>query len=138
MNIKIKEPVSKIMTKNVITLDVDKDLSDACCLFLNNKIRHLPIVKGKKMVGILSYNDVMRISFGEVYDDKSVIDYTIYKILTISQLMNENPVKVKPDDSIKKVIKILVKNKFHALPIVESRRLAGMVSTTDLLKYLMT
>ena len=137
MNTKVKEPVSKIMTTNVITLDVNNDLSDACRLFLNHKIRHLPIVKNHKMVGILSYNDVLRISFGEAYDDKSAIDNTIYKLISIKQLMVEDPIRVCPDDSIRKFIKVLINNKFHAVPVVENRKLVGMVSTTDLLKYLM-
>jgi len=131
-------PVSNIMTHNVITVDVKEDLNLACSLFRENKIRHLPVVKGNKMVGILSYNAVLRLSFGEVYDDKSAIDTTLYKLLKLEQVMVENPIKVKPDDSIKKVAKILIKNKFHALPVVEKRKLVGIVSTTDLLRYLIS
>ena len=136
MNEKIKEPVSKIMTKDVLTLDLKEGLTKACSLFREKKIRHLPIIQNDKMVGILSYNDIARLSFGDVYDDKIAIDQTIYKLLKIEQLMVENPVKVKPDDSILKVAKILIKNKFHALPVVDKRKLLGIVSTTDLLKYL--
>jgi CBS domain-containing protein len=51
--------------------------------------------------------------------------------------MVEDPIRVCPDDSIRKVIKVLINNKFHAVPVVENRKLVGMVSTTDLLKYLM-
>lgn len=136
MKNRIKEPVSKIMTKNVISLDIKEDLTAACSLFIKNKIRHLPVVKGDRMVGILSYNDVLRLSFAEVYDDKTAIDQTLYKLLKLEQIMIERPVKVKPNDTIKKVVKIIIKNKFHALPVVKKRKLVGMVSTTDLLKYL--
>jgi len=138
VNTKVSQPVSKIMTKNVITLDINQDLLDACRLFLRNKIRHLPVVKGRKMVGILSYNDILRISFGEVYDDKSFIDQTVYKMLTIEQIMAKNPVKIKPYYSVHRVAKILMKNKFHALPVTQNHHLVGMVSTTDLLRYLIT
>jgi len=130
------QPVSQIMTKNVITINIDDDLSDACRLFLRNKIRHLPVLKGNRMVGILSYNDVLRISFGEVYDDKSFIDETIYKMLTIEQIMTKDPIKIKPDFSVHRAAKILMKNKFHALPVTQNHHLMGMVSTTDLLRYL--
>ena len=126
------------MTKKVITLNINQDLSEACRLFLRNKIRHLPVVKGRRMVGILSYNDVLRISFGEIYDDKSFIDQTVYKMLTIEQIMTKNPIKVRPYYSVHRVAKILMKNKFHALPVTEKHHLVGMVSTTDLLRYLIT
>jgi len=132
----VNKPVAVIMTRDVITIDVDGDLNNACSIFREKKVRHLPVVKGDRLVGILSYNAVLRLSFGEVYDDKSAIDATLYKLLKLEHVMVENPIKVKPDDSIKKVAKILIKNKFHALPVVEHRKLVGIVSTTDLLRYL--
>lgn len=138
MNTKIKEPISKIMTTNVITIDINSDLSDACRLFLKNKIRHLPVVRNDSMVGVLSYNDVLRLSFGETYDDKSDIDDTVFRLLRIDQLMVSNPIKIKESFTIKKAVKILIKNKFHALPVVQKHKVVGMISTTDLLKYLIT
>lgn len=135
MNTKVKGPVSKIMTKNVITIDINADLSDACRLFLDNKIRHLPVVKNDNIVGVLSYNDVLRLSFGESYDDKSDIDDTIYKLLQIEQIMVAEPVIIHENCSIKKATKILINNKFHALPVILKHKVVGMISTTDLLKY---
>jgi len=132
------QPVSDIMTKNVITININDDLLDACRLFLRNKIRHLPVLKGNRIVGILSYNDVLRISFGEVYDDKSSIDHTLYKMLTIEQIMTKYPVKIRPDFTVHRTAKILMKNKFHALPVTQNHHLLGMVSTTDLLRYLIS
>lgn len=132
----VKLPISTIMTKNVVTVDVDDDLTNACSVFREKKVRHLPVVKGERLVGVLSYNAVIRLSFCEVYDDKSAIDSAIYKLLNIKQVMVENPIKVTPDDSIRKVANILIKNKFHAIPVVEKRKLVGIVSTTDLLRYL--
>lgn len=138
MNTKVKEPVSKIMTTKVITIDINADLSDACRLFLDHKIRHLPVVKNDNIVGVLSYNDVLRLSFGESYDDKSDIDETVYKLLQVEQLMVAEPIKIHASCSIKNAAKILINNKFHALPVIEKHKVVGMISTTDLLKYLIT
>jgi predicted transcriptional regulator len=132
----VKLPISTIMTRKVITVAIDDDLTNACSMFREKKIRHLPVLKGERLVGILSYNAVIRLSFCEVYDDSSVIDRTVYKLLGIKQVMVENPIKVTPDDSIRKVANILIKNRFHALPVVEHRKLVGIISTTDLLRYL--
>ncbi len=134
----VKLPVSTIMTQNVTTVDFNDDLNIACSLFREKKIRHLPVVKGERLVGVLSYNAVVRLSFCEAYDDKSEIDRTLFKLLDIKQVMVESPIKVAPEDSINKVAKILIKNKFHALPVVKNRKLVGIVSTTDLLKYLVS
>lgn len=138
MNIKVTQPVSKIMTRNVVTIDINADLSDACRLFLANKIRHLPVVRDESMVGLLSYNDVLRLSFGESYDDKSEIDDTVFKLLQVEQIMVADPIKIHANCSIRKAAKILINNKFHALPVIEKHKVVGMISTTDLLKYLIT
>ncbi len=138
MNIKVKQAVSKIMTRDVVTIDINSDLSDACKLFLTHKIRHLPVLKNGNMVGLLSYNDILRLSFGESYDDKSTIDETIYKLLQIEQIMVAEPVIIHENCSIRKATKILINNKFHALPVILKHKVVGMISTTDLLKYLIT
>jgi len=59
-------------------------------------------------------------------------------MLTIEQIMTKDPVKIRPDYSVHRVAKIIMKNKFHALPVTEGHHLVGMVSTTDLLRYLIT
>jgi len=105
----VKLPISTIMTRKVITVGVNDDLNKACSLFREKKIRHLPVLKGERLVGVLSYNAVIRLSFCEVYDDKKDIDNTIFKLLKLNQVMVDDPIKVKPDDSIKKVAKSLLK-----------------------------
>ena len=57
------EPISKIMTKELITLSLNDDLYEAEKLFKENHIRHIPIVEGEKIIGMLSYSDLKRISF---------------------------------------------------------------------------
>jgi signal-transduction protein with cAMP-binding, CBS, and nucleotidyltransferase domain len=51
---KQKVPVSTIMTKNVIKLNLTDDLTKAEMLFKKNHIRHIPVVKGNKIIGMLS------------------------------------------------------------------------------------
>ncbi|NCP21007.1 MAG: CBS domain-containing protein, partial [Zetaproteobacteria bacterium] len=99
------------MTRNVVTVDINADLSDACLLFLTHKIRHLPVVKDDSMVGLLSYNDVLRLSFGESYDDKSEIDDTVFKLLQVEQIMVTDPIKIHANCSIRKAAKIMINNK---------------------------
>lgn len=133
---KNKEPVSKIMTRNVIAIDKNAKLPEADKLFRKHKIRHAPVVENDKIVGMLSLTDLSRISFADNYDDNQSIDDSIYSMLSVAQIMANNPVKVSPDTVIKDVASLLAKKEFHALPVVDNEQLVGIVTTTDLLKYL--
>ena len=131
-------PVSTIMTKNVVKLHLSDDLTKAESLFKKHHIRHIPVVNGNLIVGMLSYTDLLRISFADAIDEEEQeIDVTVYNMFSVEQVMARNLVKVAPDTSIREVAKILSKSEFHALPIVEGDLLVGIVTTTDLIKYLL-
>jgi CBS domain-containing protein len=134
---KNRVPVSGIMTKNVVKLNITDDLTKAEQLFKKHKIRHMPVVSGNKILGMLSFTDLLRISFVDaVDDDAEVVDVTIYNMFTIEQVMTKKLVTVSPETNIKEVAQILAENEFHALPVVEGDLLVGIVTTTDLIKYL--
>lgn len=128
--------VSTIMSTELIILNVKDDLYKAEKLFKKHKIRHLPVVEEKKIVGILSYTDLLRISYADVIDeDDETVESIVYDMFSIPQVMINNPVVVSPDTTIKEVTKILSEREFHALPVVEGDILVGIVTTTDLMKY---
>jgi CBS domain-containing protein len=132
------EPVSKIMTKELITLSLSDNLYQAEKLFKKHHIRHIPIVENQQLIGMLSYSDLKRISFLDAYDANEIqVDNAIYEMLTIEQIMVKNLVKVSANVTVKSVVEILAKQEFHALPVVEKGKLVGIVTTTDLLRYLL-
>ena len=133
---KKSEPISTIMTKNVITLTTKDSLLEAEKLFKKNHIRHIPVVENDKIKGMLSLTDLQRISFVDSYDDDQAVDTTFYNMLTIGQVMANNPVKVSSNMTIKEVATLLASKEFHALPVVDNQKLVGIITTTDLLKYL--
>lgn len=132
-----KAPVSTIMTKNVITLKCSDSLETAERLFKKHHIRHIPVVSGDEIKGMLSYTDLLRISFADaVFEDEETVDSVVYDMFTIEQVMVKNIVSVSSSNSIKEVAEILSKKEFHALPIVDNNKLMGIVTTTDLINYL--
>lgn len=129
--------VSTIMTKNVIKLSLKDDLTKAEKLFKHNKIRHIPVVDGNKIVGMLSYTDLLRISFVDAVDDESdTIDAMVYNMFTVEQVMAKKLVTISPETTIRETAEILSKKEFHALPVCTGELLVGIVTTTDLIKYL--
>jgi CBS domain-containing membrane protein len=132
------EPISAIMTKDIIALNRDDDLETAEMLFKRHKIRHIPVVAEQVVIGMLSYTDLLRISFADAVDeDENDVDTLVYNMFTIEQVMAKNVITVPSIATIKEVAEILAKKEFHALPVVDDGRLVGIVTTTDLINYLL-
>jgi CBS domain-containing membrane protein len=134
---KKRTPISEIMTSEVITLNHTDDLETAERLFKSKKIRHIPVVSGKEIIGMLSYTDLLRISFADATDESDYeVDTIVYNMFTIEQVMAKNLISVAPTTTIKEVAEILAKKEFHALPVVDNNELVGIVTTTDLINFL--
>ena len=133
-----KAPISMIMTAPVITLKKNDSLEKAESLFKKYHIRHIPIVTDDVVVGMLSYTDLLRLSFADYTDSNSYdSDALVYNMFTIKQVMKRNIVTISSSNSIKDVAEILATKEFHALPVVDNNKLVGIVTTTDLIKYLL-
>ena len=98
-----KAPISMIMTSPVITLKKKDSLEKAEYLFKKHHIRHIPIVTDNVIVGMLSYTDLLRLSFAD-FTDNSVddSDALVYNMFTIKQVMKRNIVTISSSSSIKK------------------------------------
>lgn len=134
---KQRVPVSQIMAKDLVTLNPTQTLYEAESLFKKHKIRHIPVVEGKKLVGMLSYSDLLKISYADVTDDEERVESVVYDMFTIPQVMAKVPLSVEPETTIKEVAEILSKQTFHSLPVVENEELRGIVTSTDLINYLL-
>lgn len=134
---KKRTPISAIMTTDVITLNHSDNLETAESLFKKNKIRHIPVVSGDEIIGMLSYTDLLRISFADAIDEEEQdVDTVVYNMFTIEQVMAKNLISVNSNSTIKEVAEILSKKEFHALPVIDNNKLVGIVTTTDLINYL--
>ncbi len=129
-------PVSTIMTKNIIAISPEEDLERAEMLFNRYKIKHIPVISHGIIIGMLSFTDLMRISFSETaIEESNSVDSVVYNTFTIEQVMVKDVVTVTSDTSIKEVSKILAEREFHSLPVVDDGTPVGIVTTTDLLNY---
>lgn len=138
MNVEVAVPISTIMTAEVITLKPKDSLEKAEHLFKKHKIRHIPVIDKKRLVGMLSMNDLLRISFADgAYREEEDISSSLYEMFTIPQLMRNRLTTVDPDNSIREVAQIFVESEYHSIPVVKGDSLVGIVTTTDLIKYLL-
>ena len=132
-----KDPISNVMAKNLVTLEIHEPLSRARQLFEGSSIHHLPVVHGGDLVGILSWSDFLRISFGEFGNQDgrgldAILDHT-YKL---ADVMQPNPVTLSSGSTVRDAAQLLSTSGFHSLPIVDGKKLVGLVTSTDLIRYL--
>jgi len=122
----MNEPLSKIMITDLKTVSPDATLNTVRELFQQNRIHHLPVVEGKKLVGMVSMTDLYKL-------DKS---FDEYRNIRVSEVMTDKVGTLFPNEQIGAAAEVFLENLFHAVPIVnEERELMGMVTTFDVLKY---
>jgi len=126
--------IRDIMVTELVTLHVDEELSLASDIMNLARIRHLPIVEGDRLVGIISQRDLFKASLASVmgYDYAETRDHL--KSVSIREAMVENVITVTPDAGIQEAGKIMLEKKIGCLPVVQENRLVGMVTETDILR----
>jgi CBS domain-containing protein len=137
--VRINTPIQQIMATQVKTVGRHQKISEVARLFTEQPFTHLPVVEGSKLIGIISYNDILRVSFGDSFgtDSREVLAI-LDKTKTLDHIMTQSPVTITPNETIRDAAKILGENRFHALPVVDKKNgdLVGIVTTTDIMRYL--
>ena len=121
----MNEPLSSIMTRNVVTAGPDDKLSVARDIFMRNRVHHLPIVAGRKLVGILTTYDMFKWN-GKNGDNDSTL---------VRDVMTTHLATLEPEDKVGSAAELFLENLFHAVPIVKDGDLHGIVTSFDVLKY---
>lgn len=134
---KKNESITRIMTDKLTTVHDAEPVSTLRKIFEQQNIHHIPVVSGENLVGIVSWNDFMRISFGEFGNqDAEGLDAILDHTYQMRDVMNKSPVTLEKTGTIRDAARLLGANSFHSLPIVEDEKLVGIVTTTDLVQYL--
>jgi CBS domain-containing membrane protein len=123
------------MSKDVITVNKTQTIKEVNELLHNHSVRHVPVVSGKEVIGMLSSTDLQKISFVNTIDGEGITT-AMWDVLNIEQVMTKQVKTAQKDDTIHEVAEILSNNDFHALPVMDHDEIVGIVTSTDLLRYL--
>jgi CBS domain-containing protein len=117
--------VSTLMTTELIKIMSSTSLNDAKKLLEDHGIHHLPVVDPMgDLVGILSQSDFLK-----------TLDHDA-SATTAGELMTTHLAKLEPGDDVRTAANVFALNKFHALPVVEGKKLVGILTTLDLIRFL--
>ncbi len=142
-----------IMTKDVITVTPDTDITQAAKLLLDNHFNGLPVIDDRgRLIGIICQDDLIvqqkRLPLPSLFTFfDGLIPLTSYKSLEkevdkiiaskVSQAMTPDPLTIDPDASLEDIATLMVNNNIHTLPVLEGGRLVGIIGKEDVLRTLM-
>lgn len=130
-------PVKSIMTTKLLTVNPKDKLMMVKEIFDTNNIHHVPVVRYKEIVGLISKVDFMHFirGFNSNAEDRFVNEARL-RAYNAEDIMTKNLATVTPEDRINVAIEIFKENLFHALPVVEDNELVGIVTTLDVIRKL--
>ncbi len=135
---KKNESINSILTSDVVTVHTGQKLSDVNRLFKQQPIHHLPVLDGKKPVGIISTNDIFKLIFNVEGTDERMADAMLDHQFSIRDVMQSDIKTLTTKASVKDAAKILQDSSMHSVLVVDDKgALAGIVTTTDLIRYLL-
>ncbi len=132
----VLKPVSTIMTKQLVTVDPSDSLKAVGDIFKQHNIHHIPVVRYKSIVGLVSRTDfnlfLHRAPQGEDKGNE-MIQNTRMETWKVRDIMTDKLAKIDSNEPIRTVLGLFKMNRFHAIPVVDNDELVGIVTTFDII-----
>jgi acetoin utilization protein AcuB len=129
--------VRELMSRGITTIPSDASCRQAVERMYRNKVRHLPVVQGGALVGIVTDRDLRRHLFarGLLGGSERRVD-DVLAATAVSDIMSSPVISVGPDDPVDVAAHRMVENRIGSLPVVEGGRPVGIITETDLLRQI--
>lgn len=129
--------VGDIMKQQIVSVGAGDRLSTVEDIMTLGGVRHMPVVTGGKLVGVVSERDLLRASLSNLQttgqDDRRAFLHAV----EIHTVMSSPPIVVGPSASLKRAARLMADRKIGCLPVVDDDgTLIGLVTETDLLLYI--
>tara|TARA_B110001454_G_C12723220_1_gene435923 strand:- start:8390 stop:8788 length:399 start_codon:yes stop_codon:yes gene_type:complete len=117
--------VQKYMTQSPKSIGYDRPLSQAMGVMNEMRVRHLPVLKEGKLIGILTDRDVKLVaSFEEIDPDKILVE----------EACTYDPYCVAPTTDLNEVVDHMARKKYGCAVVMDSGKLVGILTETDVYK----
>lgn len=129
--------VRDYMTAPASSIDVkEARLLDAALVMRRSGFRHLPIVDGERLVGIITDRDISRFAPSMLSSITQEEYNAIFENTPLERVMTRDPLSVTPGSPIREAVALLHEKKLGCLPVVEDGKLVGILTVTDMLNLL--
>jgi CBS domain-containing protein len=126
--------VRDIMQRKVVTISANETLSTVEDIMTLGHMRHMPVVQGGKLLGVVSERDLLRASLSTLAGHPIEERRAFLHVVEIAQVMTSPAIVIGPEATIEQAALIMAEKKIGCLPVVEDDRLIGMLTETDVLR----
>lgn len=128
--------VERRMRGRVITIQRDESVESAQTLMSLNNIRHMPVLDGQSLVGVISDRDLLGVMVQQRRGGcggRAGKAYFLPPGVRVHEAMTADPVVISPETDIEEAARLLITRKIGCLPVVDGERLVGIITETDIL-----
>jgi CBS domain-containing protein len=131
------DPISHIMAKQVQSVQKGQAISEVYKLMCNTGVHHVPVLDGTQLVGLISFTDMMKLDLALHGVDAHTLSVVMDQQFAIADVMSTTLETLGEQQTVRDAAEKLGEGNFHSLPVVtESGDLVGIVTSTDLIRYL--
>lgn len=134
----VMAPVSSIMSTKLLTVNPKDKLEVVKSLFDNNRIHHLPVVRHKTIVGLISKTDLLFFLRGTINDTNGENYFNSIRLENFyaEDIMTKGLAKIESTTRIAVALEVFKENRFHSIPVVDNGELVGIITVYDIVKAL--
>lgn len=124
------------MQTQVVRISSEERLSTVEDIMTLGGVRHMPVVRGGELVGVVSERDLLRASLSNLNAFGSEQRRAFLHAVEITRVMSEPPIVIGEEDTVEAAARVLGERKIGCLPVVDGDgKLVGLVTETDVLRY---
>ncbi len=123
------------MKTKVVTIPADDTLWIVKEIMEFGDTRHLPVVRLGELLGVVSQRDLLRASLSNVMGLPADEQKVFLEGVKISEVMSAPAISIDQDASIQEAARTMARKKIGCLPVLESGKLVGIVTETDVLEH---
>jgi CBS domain-containing protein len=127
--------VRDIMSEQIVTISADDSLSTVEDIMTLGRVRHMPVVRGGQLVGVVSERDLLRASLSTLSEFGNEQRRAFLQVVEIKRVMSTPPVVIPSSASVEEAALVMAERKIGCLPVIDGGRLVGMLTETDVLRY---
>jgi CBS domain-containing protein len=127
--------VREIMMGSPVTLGPEDTLDLVSDVISLGRIRHIPVLEDGRLVGLISERDLMGRAVPAIFGLKQKSKSALLKSYRVKDFMKKKVITVSPETAIKDAARLMAEKKIGCVPVVSEGSLVGLVTTTDILRY---
>ena len=123
------------MQDKVVSISADDTLRVVQEIMEHGSVRHLPVVRGGDLVGVVSQRDLLKASLSNVMGLPAEEQSLFLEGVSITEVMSAPPVTIEADAGIDEAAREMATRKIGCLPVLDAGQFVGIITETDLLRH---